>query len=169
MKYLLIGGIIMVGLLSLFGKGKEGELPVVDLNLVAENQDGNRVDLNKVAQDSKYLLIYFYPKADTPGCTAQACSIRDAFEELKNKGVKMYGVSSDSSEKLKKFSEKYSLPFDLLSDPEGEIAKAFSVPSRFGFFAREAFLFEGIDLIWHDKSASTRKQAEDVLQVLSDR
>src|SRR5690606_22613240 len=104
-----------------------------------------------------YLLVYFYPKADTSGCTAQACSLRDANTELKEKGVTILGVSADPVPALQQFREKYHLPFPLLSDPEGTLMEAFHVP-RIGRFAkRQAFLFKDGILVWKDTAASTKE------------
>jgi thioredoxin-dependent peroxiredoxin len=73
----------------------------------------------------KKLLIYFYPKADTPGCTAQACSVRDSMSELAGKGISVVGISPDPADKQKKFEQKYSLNFPLLSDEDHKIAIAY--------------------------------------------
>jgi thioredoxin-dependent peroxiredoxin len=70
------------------------------------------------------LVLYFYPKDDTPGCTKQACGIRDAYGELEAKGVAVVGVSADSVESHKKFKEKYGLQFPLLSDPDRQLIDA---------------------------------------------
>jgi peroxiredoxin Q/BCP len=71
------------------------------------------------------VVLYFYPKDDTPGCTAQACGIRDVWTELKGKGAVVLGVSPDSPSKHAKFREKYGLPFTLLSDEEHEVAEQY--------------------------------------------
>jgi peroxiredoxin Q/BCP len=71
------------------------------------------------------LLLYFYPKADTPGCTAQACSVRDAMEELAQAGVTPVGISPDEADKQRRFDEKYELGFPLLSDPDHKVAQAY--------------------------------------------
>lgn len=73
------------------------------------------------------VVLYFYPKDDTPGCTKEACSLRDGFKELKKAGVEIYGISPDSVESHQKFSEKYSLPFPLLADPDHKVADKFGV------------------------------------------
>ena len=78
----------------------------------------------------KILVVYFYPKDMTPGCTKQACNYRDAQEQLKDKDVEVIGVSGDTVESHKKFKEQEKLNFTLLADPEGKIAKAFGVPAR---------------------------------------
>lgn len=143
----------------------QGE-PLPDLE--AKNQDGKEVNLSEDAAKG-YTLVYFYPKADTPGCTKQACSLRDSYEALAKKGVRIYGVSMDKEPAQKAFKEKYKLPFDLIADPEGKLVDAFGVPKAMGFSKRQAFLFQDGKLVWSDTSASTDKQAEDVLNVLSTR
>lgn len=114
-----------------------------------------------------YTLVYFYPKADTPGCTAQGCSLRDSYEELGRKGVTVIGVSTDGVEAQKKFREKYNLPFTLLADTDKAVVTAFGVSTTMGFASRQAFLInkEG-KIVWADHRASTKKQAEDVLAAL---
>ncbi len=74
------------------------------------------------------LVIYFYPKDDTPGCTTQACSFRDEFEQFTDMGVKVIGISSDSVKSHKQFAEKYNLPFTLLADTDKKVRKLFGVP-----------------------------------------
>lgn len=75
----------------------------------------------------KKVVLYFYPKNDTPGCTREACSFRDNYSTLKRKGAVVLGVSVDSPESHQKFSEKYSLPFTLLSDEKKDVVKAYGV------------------------------------------
>lgn len=136
-------------------------------SVTADDQDGRPVNLAEAGK-SGYTLIYFYPKAMTPGCTAQACSLREAYCELQNKGVKIFGVSLDTVDSQKEFSEKEHLPFDLLSDREKKITSAFGVPLLLnGFASRQAYLFKDGKLVWMDTHASTEKQASDVLAVLA--
>jgi peroxiredoxin Q/BCP len=94
-----------------------------DFNLV--DQDGKPVALKDYA--GRKLLVYFYPKASTPGCTTQACSIRDAFADLKDLGVAAVGISPDKPDALKKFAAQYSLNFTLLADPEKKAAGEYFV------------------------------------------
>lgn len=129
----------------------------------AKNEEGNIVD---VEYGEGFTMVYFYPKADTPGCTAQACSLRDAYNDLVDKGVKVYGVSADSPKAQLKFKQKYRLPFTLLADTDQKVAKAFGVPVRMGFASRQAFLIKNGKFIWIDRTASTKKQAEDILRVI---
>lgn len=137
-------------------------LPAVE----QKNQNDQLVKLSE-AGASGYMLVYFYPKADTPGCTKQACSLRDSYAALTDKSVKIYGVSMDKVPAQKAFKEKYKLPFDLLADTDGKIVDAFGVPKAMGFAKRQAFLFKDGKLVWSDLSASTERQAEDVLKFLA--
>jgi peroxiredoxin Q/BCP len=148
------------------GKLKLGDaIPAV----TAQDQDGKPVNLGEAGK-SGYTLIYFYPKAMTPGCTAQACSLRDSYSELQQKGVKIFGVSLDAIETQKKFQEMNHLPFELLSDKDKSVTSAFGVPLiKDAFATRQAYLFEDGKLIWLDTKASTDKQAQDLLGVLASR
>lgn len=92
------------------------------------------------ALQGKHLVLYFYPKDETPGCTKQACAFRDAWKELQAAGVVLVGISTDSIASHKKFAENHKLPFHLVSDPGGAIAKAYGVPNRLGFLARQTFV-----------------------------
>lgn len=133
--------------------------------LTVEDQDGETVDFAELYSKGT-VLVYFYPKADTPGCTAQACSLRDAYEELTERGVTVIGVSTDDAESQRKFQSKYNLPFVLIPDPDQKVVKAFGVKSFAGYAKREAFLIKDGEIRWHDASASTDKQAQDVLAII---
>ncbi|HEY8495325.1 MAG TPA: thioredoxin-dependent thiol peroxidase [Myxococcota bacterium] len=85
--------------------------------------DGNLVTLADFA--GRDLILYFYPKDDTPGCTKEACGFRDAWKELQKRGVAVVGVSPDSPESHQKFAKKYRLPFPLLSDPDKKVMAAY--------------------------------------------
>ena len=115
-----------------------------------------------------YVLVFFYPRANTPGCTAQNKSLRDNFKALSSKGVKVFGVSTDSVTKQKDFHASLGLPFDLIADEKEVIAKAFGVPVRMGFASRQAFLIHKGKVIWSDTSASTEAQATDVLNAVAE-
>ena len=133
----------------------------------AIDQDGKEVDL-AAAYTKGLTLVYFYPKADTPGCTKEACSLRDAFAELKAKGVTVFGVSHDSPAAQKAFKEKYNLPFTLLADEKGELIQAFGVPAnQLGIAARQSFLVKDGKIVWRDLKASTDQQAKDVLAAVA--
>lgn len=89
------------------------------------NQNGDTINLSKYA--GKKLVLYFYPKDDTPGCTAEACDLRDNYKKFQDSGYEILGVSPDAPKKHIKFIEKYELPFDLLSDENHAVAEAFGV------------------------------------------
>ena len=89
----------------------------------------------------KPVVLYFYPKDDTPGCTKEACSFRDAFAEYKEAGVVVLGVSPDDSESHRKFATKYNLPFTLLADEGHQVAELYGVWGKKKRFGRE---YEGI-------------------------
>ncbi len=126
------------------------------------DQDGNSLSLADVYRKG-IVLLYFYPKADTPGCTAQACSLRDSFGDLKAIGVTVLGASIDTPAAQKRFQEKYSLPFPLVADNDGSLAKSFGVPTVLGLAAkRVAFLIRDGVVVWVDGNASTAKHADDV-------
>ena len=101
--------------------------------------------MGKVHKLSDYLgesiLLYFYPKDDTPGCTKEACEIRDNFTDFKKLGLKILGVSADSVKSHNNFSEKYSLPFSILSDVNKEVIKEYGVWGKKKFMGKE---YEGI-------------------------
>lgn len=87
------------------------------------------------------MVLYFYPKDDTPGCTAEACSFRDTYVDFKNADVTIIGISPDKVESHKKFKEKYSLPFTLLADPDHQVCEAYGVWGLKKSFGRE---YEGV-------------------------
>lgn len=98
-------------------------------NFISKDTEGNDFD----SQDfvgKKPLVIYFYPKDNTPGCTTQACSFRDQYEDFKDLGAEVIGISSDDVSSHKKFATQYKLPFILLSDSDKKIRKLFGVPSN---------------------------------------
>ena len=101
-----------------------------------KNQHGESVKLKDYV-GKKNVIVYFYPKALTPGCTTQACGIRDSQEELRKRDTVIFGVSPDPSEKLQKFIDKHTLGFDLLSDEDHEVAKKYGVWGLKKFMGKE--------------------------------
>ena len=91
--------------------------------VLGRNQDGNEIRLSDFS--GKKLVLYFYPKDNTPGCTAQACSLRDEYAELRKKGYEVLGVSADSAASHQKFIQKYDLPFNLISDGDKTLSEQF--------------------------------------------
>jgi peroxiredoxin Q/BCP len=99
------------------------------------DQDGNPVSLNDYS--GKKLVLYFYPKDDTPGCTAESCNLRDNYNALQNAGFEVLGVSTDPVKSHRKFVDKYSLPFRLLADTEKQVVEAFGVWGLKTFMGKE--------------------------------
>ncbi len=99
------------------------------------DQDGNTHSLT--AENGKWVLLYFYPKDDTPGCTRQACDIRDNFPSFTKMNCTVFGISVDAEKSHKKFEEKYALPFTLLSDNEKVVVNAYGVWKPKKFMGRE--------------------------------
>jgi peroxiredoxin Q/BCP len=157
-----------MGLMHWFGlatSGKPLELGDPAPDLVAKDEENQPVRLADFYHVG-YTLIFFFPKADTPGCTAQACSLRDEYEELTARQVRVLGVSADSAIPRKRFREKHRLPFKLLSDDKRTLSEAFGVPTMLGMTHRQSFLIKGGKVVWRDLRAATRWQARDVLTAL---
>ncbi len=106
----------------------------------AEDQDGNTVKLEDFK--GKKLVLFFYPKASTPGCTAEACNLRDNWQSFQNKGYAIVGVSADSKKRQQNFKTKYELPFPLLADEDKEVINAYGVWGPKKFMGKE---YEGIN------------------------
>jgi peroxiredoxin Q/BCP len=131
--------------------------------IASVDQNGKEVDLAKEFATGTS-LVYFYPKADTPGCTKQACNLRDEFEAVRAAGIKVFGVSADTPEDQKKFADRFTLPFTLIADKKGEVIKAFGVPtSDKGFAKRQSFLVRDGKIIWRDLAAKPEQQAQDAI------
>lgn len=103
------------------------------------DQNGDTVKLSDY--EGKKVVVYFYPKDDTPGCTAEACNFRDHYKELQDEGFEIIGISADDQKKHKKFIEKYELPFSLIADTERKIINQFGVWGKKKFMGRE---YDGI-------------------------
>lgn len=105
----------------------------------AKDQDGNTINLSDYS--GKKLIVFFYPKANTPGCTAEACNLRDNYKELQAQGFELLGVSADSEKKQASFKDKYEFPFPLLADEDHTVINAFGVWGPKKFMGRE---YDGI-------------------------
>ena len=103
-------------------------------DFTATNTDGATVRLKDLR--GKKVVLYFYPKDDTPGCTKEACSFRDSFAQFRKQGIEVIGVSTDSEASHKKFTTKYKLPFTLLADTDHSIADAYGVYGEKKFMGR---------------------------------
>jgi peroxiredoxin Q/BCP len=108
-------------------------------NFTVSDQDGNSISLSDYK--GKKLIVFFYPKASTPGCTMEACNLRDNYELLQEKGYHIIGVSADSEKRQANFKNKYEFPFPLLADTEKEVINAFGVWGPKKFMGRE---YDGI-------------------------
>ncbi len=100
------------------------------------DKDGKTVSLEEFRKRGKKVVLYFYPKDNTSGCTAEACSLRDGYAELRNRGFEIVGVSPDSEKSHDRFREKHALPFTLISDPEHRIAESYGVWGEKKFMGR---------------------------------
>ena len=94
-------------------------------NFTLDDQDGTPVSLSDFATTP--VVLFFYPRADTPGCTIEACGFRDSFERLQSAGITVLGISRDTVKAQKKFQQKYNLPYPLLADPDEHICRYFDV------------------------------------------
>ncbi|MEO0559319.1 MAG: thioredoxin-dependent thiol peroxidase [Bacteroidota bacterium] len=137
------------------------------------------IDQNGTSQKSpgyrgRWLALYFYPKDDTPGCTKQACNLRDNTSALTEAGVAVIGVSGDSLESHERFAEKYALPFPLVSDPDRSIQLAYGVYGEKSFYGkrivgvkRTTFLIDPEGVVRHVfKRPKTAQHAEEILAKL---
>ena len=140
--------------------------PAPDFSL--PDQNGDMVKLSSLR--GKRVVIYFYPKDDTPGCTTEACNFRDNIEIINKLNISILGVSVDSNESHKEFSEKYSLPFPLLADTNGEVAKKYdSFGSFVGFkyASRHTFIINPAGKIHKIyKKVSPSKHAQEIIEEL---
>ena len=139
----------------------------------AKDQNGNTTSL--ADYKGKNVILYFYPKDDTPGCTAEACNFRDNYQSLLGKGFAVIGVSTDNEKSHKKFEKKYSLPFPLIADPDKKIVEQYGLWVEKNMFgrkymgtARATFLIDGNGIITHviDKvdNEAASQQVLDLLQ-----
>lgn len=108
-------------------------------NFTATDESGNSISLSDYK--GKKLVVFFYPKANTPGCTLEACNLRDNYKALKDAGYELLGVSADSMNKQSNFKDKYKFPFPLLADEDKTVITAFGVWGPKKFMGRE---FDGI-------------------------
>ena len=128
----------------------------------AETYGGEMVRLSDYYNDS-VVALYFYPRDNTPGCTKEACSLRDGMDELKGLGVQVLGVSTDGVKAHENFKNKYSLNFPLISDKSKEIINLYGVKSVFGSAKRETFLIDKNGVIQHIwTKVNTRQHADEV-------
>lgn len=134
--------------------------------LLVTLDDGSELDISTLYSAGP-VLVYFYPRSNTPGCTRQACNLRDNFSELTARGMQVIGVSRDSVKVQTGFIAKQSLPFRLVADTDGVLGEAFGVPRPTGKgYARQSFLIVNGKVVWIARKAKPDTQAADALKVL---
>jgi peroxiredoxin Q/BCP len=139
---------------------------------ILPDQNGENISLKDLR--GKYVVLYFYPRADTPGCTIEACEFRDTYSKIKKTGAVLLGISPDTPKAQKKFEEKFSLPFTLLGDADKKIANAYGVMQEKNMYgkkvmgvARTTFVIGPDGKIKHIfKKVKPEGHAEEVLEYL---
>lgn len=132
---------IFINVLFSFSKGKLQEGDELPESLTLINHENKEVPVKEVV-DGKWLVLYFYPKDQTPGCTAQAKAFSDYIQDFEKLGVQVVGVSSDDANSHRKFTEKHGLKVSLMSDKSGDLAKAFGVKILFGMCSRDTIIID---------------------------
>jgi len=133
------------------------------------DQRGQTVRLSDF-RGKKNVVVYFYPKDDTPGCTKESCSFRDQYTAFTDAGAEVLGISSDNEKSHKAFAEKYNLPFPLLSDTGGSVRKAYKVPKSLGLLpGRVTFVVDKQGVVRHafNSQLNATKHVSEALTVLN--
>ena len=146
-------------------------------NFTLQNQDGESVSLSDFK--GKPVVLFFYPRADTPGCTIESCGFRDAFEKFQKAGIVVLGISRDTVKDQKKFKDKYDLPYDLLADPDMELINRYDLIKPKNMYGklvkgvkRTTYLIAPADAQGHQRLIHTFEEvkpeghAEEVLALL---
>ena len=143
---------------------EEGQ-PAPDFEL--ESDAGETVKLSDLR--GKPVVLYFYPKDDTPGCTRQACGIRDAWAEFQRAGAEVFGISADTTASHERFRSKYSLPFPLLADPEHKLAEPYGVGQEGkNSYERSTFVIDAEGNVTRImRRVNPDRHADEVLQALA--
>ena len=141
--------------------------------ILGKNQEGKEINASDFS--GKKLAIYFYPKDSTPGCTAEACSLRDGYAELRKAGFEILGVSVDDEKSHRRFIEKQQLPFDLIADTEKKLVEAFGVWGEKSMYGRTymgtfrtTFLVDENGVVTHifsPKEIKTKTHADQILSI----
>jgi len=165
---LLIVLITIISQLNMSGQNNiqvGDKIPVFSL----KDQNGEEFDTSDYIGNTT-MVIYFYPKDDTPGCTKEACKFRDSYEEFTDRNVKVIGISADDTQSHKDFAAKYNLPFTLLSDPDNKVRKLFGVKSNmFGMIpGRVTYIVnnKGIVQFMYDNMFNAEKHIDKALEAL---
>lgn len=139
--------------------------PAPDFDLAS--QTGERVSL--AALRDKVVVVYFYPKDNTPGCTRESCAFRDSYEDFVDAGAEVIGISSDSVSSHEGFAARYRLPFKLLADPKGEVRKRWGVPKSLGVMpGRVTYVVDQAGVVRHsfNSQLNVLKHVRDALDVV---
>ncbi len=132
------------------------------------SQSGETVKLSDFLE-KKWVVLYFYPKDDTPGCTAESCAFRDSYEIFKDIGAEVIGISSDSTDSHNRFAGKYNLPFILLSDTDNRVRKLFGVPNTlFLLPGRVTYVIDPLGVVRHifDSQLNFAAHVEEALKTI---
>jgi peroxiredoxin Q/BCP len=139
-------------------------------NFTLPSQSGNQVSLSDFL-GKKAVVVYFYPKDDTPGCTAESCAFRDSYEVFKEVGAEVIGISADNPDSHSRFASKYNLPFILLSDTNNQVRKAFGVPSTlFILPGRVTYVIDKEGIVKHifDSMLDFKAHVDEALKTLKE-
>lgn len=160
-------GLLSLGLLSACAGSQPAPAHRRAPSFELPDQDGVTRTLEEFR--GKVVVLYFYPKDATPGCTREACAFRDAWARLEAAGVQVLGVSTDDVASHRAFADEHELPFPLLADPDGAVTRAYGVPMRMGMAARTTFLIDGsgvIRRVWEDVDPAVH--VEEVLAAVAE-
>lgn len=139
-----------------------------DFSLLSQNVE--TVTLSKF-RGHKNVVLYFYPKDDTPGCTVESCTFRDSYEAFTDIGAEVIGISSDSPESHRAFAQKHNLPFTLISDSDAKVRKTYGVPSTLGLLpGRVTYVIDKAGVIRHifNSQFNPKAHVDEALKVLKD-
>ncbi len=148
--------------------GNKVQIGTLAPDFALPTQSGTKVNLSDFR--GKAVVLYFYPKDNTPGCTAEACAFRDSYEVFKEAGAEVIGVSSDSTDSHQQFAQRNQLPFTLLSDEDGSVRKRYGVPAKFGIFpGRVTYVIDKEGVVRHIFSAqfAAEKHVTEALNILN--
>jgi thioredoxin-dependent peroxiredoxin len=140
--------------------------PAPDFSL--PNQAGTTVTLSSF-RDQKPVVLYFYPKDDTPGCTVESCSFRDSYADFQDIGAEVIGISSDSPESHRSFAQKHNLPFTLVSDTNSSVRKAYGVPATLGLLpGRVTYVIDKAGVVRHifNSQFNPKAHVEEAMKVV---
>lgn len=135
-------------------------------DLLVTDQDGKPLNMGEILHEPGWVALFFFPRAGTTGCTRQACSLRDGFTELRDRGVRIFGSSGDSPAAQLEFRKNLGLPFTLIADQKGELARAFGITRVGPMGPRHTFLIKDGKVAHVQLWADPATQAEEVLKHL---